>query len=158
MRVGTGFDIHRLGASRPLRLGGVEIPGSKGLVGHSDADCVLHAIADALLGAAGLPDIGHHFPDSDPAWRDADSADLLRAVVRMVGEAGYRVANVDTTILAERPKLSPHRDAMRARIAGVLGVEPSAVGVKATTLEALGALGRREGIACIACALLEESR
>jgi len=158
MRVGTGFDIHRLGASRPLRLGGVEIPGSKGLVGHSDADCVLHAIADALLGAAGLPDIGHHFPDSDPKWRDADSADLLRSVVRMVGEAGYRVANVDTTILAERPKLAPHRDAMRSRIAEVLGVDPAAVGVKATTLEALGALGRREGIACIASALLEESR
>ncbi len=156
MRVGTGFDIHRLGASRPLRLGGVEIPGSKGLVGHSDADCVLHAIADALLGAAGLPDLGHHFPDSDPKWRDADSALLLRKVLGLVEQAGYRVVNVDCTVLAERPKLAPHRDAMRARIAETLGVERSAVGVKATTLEELGALGRREGIACMAVALLEE--
>lgn len=125
-------------------------------MGHSDADCVLHAIADALLGAAGLADIGEHFPDSDEAYRNADSALLLGKVVAMVREAGYRVVNVDCTVLAERPKLAPHREAMRRRIGEILGID--AVGVKATTLEELGALGRREGIACMAAALLEERK
>ncbi|MHC4224196.1 MAG: 2-C-methyl-D-erythritol 2,4-cyclodiphosphate synthase, partial [Planctomycetota bacterium] len=117
MRVGTGYDLHRLGADRPLRLGGVEIPGGPGLVGHSDADCVLHAISDSLLGAASLGDIGQHFPDDDPAWKDADSGELMRRVAGMVREAGYSIVNVDCTVLAERPRLAPHRAAMRGRIA-----------------------------------------
>ncbi|MHC4957397.1 MAG: 2-C-methyl-D-erythritol 2,4-cyclodiphosphate synthase [Planctomycetota bacterium] len=155
MRVGYGFDLHRLGAERPLRLGGVEIPASPGLVGHSDADCVLHAVADALLGAASLGDIGQHFPDTDPAHKDADSAALLGEVVNRVASAGFQVGNVDFTVLAERPKLAPHRDAMRERVAGLLGVEPGAVGVKFTTMEGLGPIGAGEAIACHAVALLE---
>jgi 2-C-methyl-D-erythritol 2,4-cyclodiphosphate synthase len=157
MRVGIGFDLHRLGAERPLLLGGVEIPGSPGLVGHSDADCVLHAIADALLGAASLGDIGQHFPDTDPAYKDADSAALLGEVVNRVAAAGFQPGNVDCTVLAERPKLAPHRDAMRDRIAGLLGVEPGAVGVKFTTMEGLGPIGAGDAIACHAVALLENA-
>jgi 2-C-methyl-D-erythritol 2,4-cyclodiphosphate synthase len=156
MRVGVGFDLHRLGADRPLRLGGVEIPGSPGLIGHSDADCVLHAIADALLGAAARGDIGQHFPDDDPQFRDADSRDLLARVVGIVAQAGYGPKNVDCTVLAERPKLSPFRDEMRRTIAAAVGLTEDAVGVKFTTLEGLGALGRGEGIACHAVCLLEE--
>ena len=156
MRVGTGFDLHGLGSDRPLRLGGVEIPGSPGLVGHSDADCVLHAIIDALLGAAGLGDIGQHFPDTDPAYWNADSAELTRGVLAMVRDRGYAVGNVDCTVLAERPRLAPYREAMQARIAELLEIEPDAVGVKATTLEGLGPLGRGEGIACQAVCLLTE--
>jgi len=156
MRVGVGFDLHRLGADRPLRLGGVEIPGSPGLIGHSDADCVLHAIADALLGAAARGDIGQHFPDDDPQFRDADSRDLLARVVGIVAQAGYDPKNVDCTVLAERPKLSPFRDEMRRTIAAAVGLTEDAVGVKFTTLEGLGALGRGEGIACHAVCLLEE--
>jgi 2-C-methyl-D-erythritol 2,4-cyclodiphosphate synthase len=156
MRVGIGFDLHRLGADRPLRLAGIEIPGGPGLIGHSDADVVLHAIADALLGAAGLPDIGHYFPDDDEAHRDADSAGLLAAVVGHVREAGFAIGNVDCTVLAERPKLAPHRDAMRDRVAGVLGVAPGAVGIKFTTMEGLGPVGAGEAMACHAVCLLEE--
>jgi 2-C-methyl-D-erythritol 2,4-cyclodiphosphate synthase len=156
MRVGVGFDLHRTGADRPLRLGGVEIPGSPGLVGHSDADCVLHAIADALLGAAALGDLGDHFPDDDPRFRDADSSDLLARTVARVAEAGWHPVNVDCTVLAERPKLSPFRDEMRRTIAATLGLTGDAVGVKFTTLEGLGALGRGEGIACHAVCLLEK--
>lgn len=156
MRVGIGFDLHRLGADRPLRLGGIEIPGSPGLVGHSDADVVLHALADALLGAAGLADIGHYFPDDDARYRDADSAGLLAAVVGHVAEAGFRVGNVDCTVLAERPKLAPHREPMRGRIAELLGVAPGAVGVKFTTMEGLGPIGAGEAMACHAVCLLEE--
>jgi len=156
MRVGVGFDLHRTGADRPLRLGGVEIPGGSGLIGHSDADCVLHAIADALLGAAALGDIGEHFPDDDPQYRDADSRDLLARVVAIVAQAGYGPVNVDCTVLAEQPKLSPFRDEMRRTIAGVVGLTQDAVGVKFTTLEGLGALGRGEGIACHAVCLLEK--
>jgi 2-C-methyl-D-erythritol 2,4-cyclodiphosphate synthase len=156
MRVGVGFDLHRTGADRPLRLGGVEIPGGPGLIGHSDADCVMHAIADALLGAAALGDIGKHFPDDDPRYRDADSAGLLARVVGMVAEAGYGPVNVDCTVLAERPKLAPFRDEMRRTIAAAVGLKEDAVGVKFTTLEGLGALGRGEGIACHAVCLLEE--
>lgn len=155
MRVGTGYDFHRLGAEGPLLLGGVEIPGSPGLIGHSDADCVLHAIADALLGAAALGDIGQHFPDDDPRFRGADSALLLAEVVERVARAGYTTRNLDCTILAERPKLAPFRDAMQARIAGLVGVERDAVGVKFTTMEGAGAIGRGEGVACMAICLLE---
>jgi len=157
MRIGTGFDLHRLGAARPLRLGGVEIPGSPGLIGHSDADCVLHAIADALLGAAAMGDIGMLFPDTDPRWKDADSAGLLADVVSRLARAGLRAVQVDCTVLAEAPKISPHRDALRARIAGLLGIEPGRVGVKATTMEGLGPIGRREAIACQAVCLVEET-
>jgi 2-C-methyl-D-erythritol 2,4-cyclodiphosphate synthase len=156
MRVGVGFDVHRLGAARPLRLGGVEIPGSPGLIGHSDADCVLHAITDALLGAAALGDIGEHFPDDDPQYEDADSRDLLARAAGFVTQAGYVPVNVDCTVLAERPKLSPHRTEMRRTIAAAVGLNEDAVGVKFTTLEGLGALGRGEGIACHAVCLLEE--
>jgi 2-C-methyl-D-erythritol 2,4-cyclodiphosphate synthase len=159
MRVGFGFDIHRFGADRPLKLGGVEIPeGDEGLVGYSDADCLLHAIMDALLGAAGLGDIGEHFPDRDPAYRNADSGELLTKVSVMIARAGYRVVNVDATVLAEEPRLSPHRDAMRKRIAGLLTLPPDAVGVKFTTAEGLGAIGRVEGIACHAVCLIEKRR
>jgi 2-C-methyl-D-erythritol 2,4-cyclodiphosphate synthase len=158
MRAGIGFDVHRFGAKRPLRLGGVEIPGAKGLLGHSDADCLLHAVADALLGAAGLGDIGEHFPDTDPAYKGADSADLLARVSVLVARAGFQVVNVDATVLAEKPKLAPYRDAMRRRIAGVLSLPPDAVGVKFTTTEGLGAIGRGEGIASQAVCLLEKRR
>ncbi len=156
MRVGTGFDLHRMGADRPLILGGIEIEHDSGLIGHSDADCVLHAVADALLGAAALGDIGQHFPDTDPAYKDADSADLVKEVVSLVHENGYQVINVDCTVLAERPKLEPYRDAMQQRMAELLGIDAGAVGVKFTTLEGLGALGRGEGIACQAICLLDE--
>jgi len=158
MRIGIGFDVHRLGAPRPLRLGGVEIPGAPGLIGHSDADCLLHALADALLGAAGLDDIGEHFPDTDAAFKDADSAELLERVAGMVAHAGYRIANVDATVMAERPRLAPFRGAMRARIASILKIDDAAVSAKFGTLEGLGALGRGEGIACQAVCLLEEIR
>jgi 2-C-methyl-D-erythritol 2,4-cyclodiphosphate synthase len=150
MRVGIGFDLHRLGADRPLVLGGIEIPGSPGLIGHSDADCVLHAITDALLGAAGSGlDIGALFPDDDPQYKDADSA-LLLAQAR--AHVPGRIVNVDATILAEKPKLAPYRDAMRARIAEILGIEASAVGIKATTMEGLVPMA----ISCQAVALIEE--
>lgn len=156
MRVGVGFDVHRLGADRPLRLGGVEVPGSPGLIGHSDADCVLHAITDALLGAAALGDIGMHFPDDDPQYKDADSKDLLARAVGMVADAGWEAVNVDCTVLAEEPKLAPYRDEMRRTIGAAVGLTEDAVGVKFTTLEGLGALGRGEGIACHAVCLLAE--
>ena len=157
MRIGTGFDLHRLGADRPLRLGGVEIPGSPGLIGHSDADCVLHAITDALLGAAAMGDLGALFPDTDSRWKDADSARLLADVVALLRDSGLRAVQVDCTVLAEAPKLAPYRDAMRARIAAVLGIRPDHVGVKATTMEGLGPIGRREAIACQAVCLVEEA-
>jgi len=157
MRVGTGFDLHRLGAERPLILGGVAIEHDSGLLGHSDADCVLHALADALLGAAALGDIGQHFSDTDPAYADADSADLLEQVANLVRASGYQIINVDCTVLAERPQLAPYREAMRMRMAELLGIGAGAVSVKFTTLEGLGALGRGEGIACQAIALLDRS-
>jgi len=154
MRVGLGFDLHRLGADRPLLLGGVEIPGSPGLIGHSDADCVLHAITDALLGAAGTGlDIGALFPDDDPAYLNADSAELLKQTMRRVGG---QVENVDCMVLAERPKLAPHREAMRQRIADLLGIEVDRVGVKATTMEGLGPIGEGKAIACQAVILFRE--
>jgi 2-C-methyl-D-erythritol 2,4-cyclodiphosphate synthase len=154
-RAGIGIDSHALTAGRRLVLGGVEIPFDRGLAGHSDADVLAHAIIDALLGAAGLGDIGQHFPDSDPAYADADSMALLRTVVARVAEAGHAVAHVDATVLAERPRLAAHRDAIRASLAGGLGVAEGAVNVKATTGEGMGFVGRGEGIAALAVATLE---
>ena len=155
MRVGHGYDVHRLVEGRKLILGGVEIPWEKGLLGHSDADVLLHALMDAMLGAAALGDIGQHFPDSDERYAGADSLQLLAEVSRLLTEAGYRLFNVDCTILAQRPKLMPHVPAMRANIARVLGVEPDAVSVKATTEEGLGFTGDGSGIAAHAVVLIE---
>jgi 2-C-methyl-D-erythritol 2,4-cyclodiphosphate synthase len=157
IRVGQGFDVHALVPGRRLVIGGVEIPFERGLLGHSDADVLLHAITDAILGAAGLGDIGALFPDSDPQLRGADSRDLLRQAARQVHAAGWRVENVDATVIAERPKLAPHVVAMRAAIADCLGIGPQAVNVKGKTAEKLGALGRGEGIAAHAVVLLVRS-
>ncbi len=154
MRVGTGFDVHRFGGNGPLVLGGVPFPGETGLEGHSDADVVLHAAMDAILGAAALGDIGRHFPPGDPAWAGADSRVLSRSVRRMILDAGFHVENLDTTVLAESPKIGPKVEAMRGSIADCFGLPAARVGVKATTLETLGALGRGEGIGCQAVALL----
>ena len=155
MRVGHGYDVHRLVEGRKLILGGVEIPWEKGLFGHSDADVLLHALMDAMLGAAALGDIGQHFPASDERYAGADSLQLLAEVSRLLTEAGYRLVNVDCTILAQRPKLMPHVPAMRANIARVLGVELDAVSVKATTEEGLGFTGDGSGIAAHAVVLIE---
>lgn len=156
MRIGVGYDVHRLVAGRPLILGGVEIPHDKGLDGHSDADVLIHAIIDALLGAAALGDIGQHFPDTEEQWRGADSRELLRAVGERIAEAGYVVANIDATVVLQRPKLRPHIDAMRRVMAGLLGVEVQQVSVKATTGEKMGFVGREEGAAAHAVCLLRE--
>ena len=153
-RIGIGYDIHRTEAGRPLFLGGVEIPHDRGLLGHSDADVVLHAICDAMLGAAGLADIGELFPDTDPAYKDADSRELLRNVIRRIRDAGLGINNVDIIIHAERPKLGPHKARIRASVAELLSLPESAVGVKATTNEGLGEIGRGEAIACWAAVLL----
>lgn len=154
MRIGHGYDLHALADGRRLVLGGVEIPHDRGPIAHSDGDVLLHALADALLGAAALGDIGQHFPDTDPAFSGADSRVLLRRVVALVQAAGYAVANVDVTVLAQRPKLAPHRDAMRANMAADLGLDIDAVSVKATTTEGLGPVGRGEAIAAHAVCLL----
>jgi 2-C-methyl-D-erythritol 2,4-cyclodiphosphate synthase len=156
LRIGNGYDIHRLVPERPLILGGVTLkhPAGLGLDGHSDADVLVHALMDALLGALSLGDIGQHFPPDDERWRGADSLVLLEQVVALVTERGWQVLNVDTVVVAERPKLRPHIDAMRAAIAARMGLEPDLVGVKATTNETLGPTGREEGIACHAVALL----
>jgi len=154
VRVGHGFDVHALVAGRRLIVGGVEIPFERGLEGHSDADVLLHAITDAILGAAALGDIGRHFPDSDPAYRGADSRVLLREAARRVGAAGFAVGNVDATIIAQAPKMAPHIPAMVANIAADLGIETACVNVKAKTTERLGFTGRGEGIAAEAVALL----
>lgn len=156
MRIGQGYDVHRLVAERPLILGGIEIPYEKGLLGHSDADVLLHAISDALLGAAALGDIGAHFPDSDPAYRGADSAELLRAVGNLIRAAGYEIGNIDSTVVCQAPKLAPHIASMRARIAEVLALPVGAVSVKASTEEHMGFTGRGEGIAAHAVCLLTE--
>ena len=153
-RTGIGYDIHRFAPGRRLVLGGVEIPHELGLDGHSDADVLLHAIADAILGAAALGDIGQHFPPGDARFRDADSQDLLRESVRLARAAGWAPANIDATLLAEAPRIGPHVPLMRERITACLGLGPDAVGVKATTNETLGAIGRREGIAALAVATL----
>ncbi len=154
-RVGQGYDVHRLVLGRPLVLGGERIPSEVGLEGHSDADVLLHALGDALLGAAALGDLGEHFPPTDERWRGADSSDLLRRIVAKVEAADWRVVNCDLTMIAEAPRLAPHREAIRRNVARLLGVEPAAVGVKATSHEGLGALGRGEGIAALAVVLLE---
>lgn len=155
LRVGTGYDVHRLEAGRKLILGGVEIPFEKGLAGHSDADVLLHAIMDSLLGAAGLPDIGQQFPNTEPRYKDADSALLLARVLQLIREAGYaRVLNVDATIMAERPKLNPHVPEMKKRVAEILCIDIAAVNIKATTSEGLGFVGREEGIAAQAVCLI----
>ena len=157
MRVGLGVDVHAFAApeeGRRLVLGGVEIPSDRGLLGHSDADVLAHAITDALLGAAGLEDIGHYFPDTDERYRNADSIGLLREVRRLVGEP-WEVANVDAVVICERPKIRDHRDAMRKNLAAALGVEESRVGLRGTTTERLGFPGRGEGIAAQAVCLLE---
>ncbi|MFZ5555980.1 MAG: 2-C-methyl-D-erythritol 2,4-cyclodiphosphate synthase [Pseudomonadota bacterium] len=155
MRIGHGFDAHALVAGRPLIIGGVTIPFGCGLAGHSDADVLLHAVTDALLGAAGLGDIGRHFPDTDPAYRGADSRDLLREAARRLAAAGYRVVNVDATVIAEAPRMAPHVPQMVANIAQDLGVVAGAVNVKAKTTEKLGFTGRGEGIAAEAVALID---
>jgi len=155
MRIGIGFDVHAFAPGDHVVLGGVRIPHAAGVRAHSDGDVVLHALADALLGAIGAGDIGQHFPDSDPAWRGADSRKLLRHVVGLVTAAGYRVGNCDLTLIAEAPRLGPHREAMRANIAADLGIPAGAVSVKATTTERLGFTGRGEGIAAQAAVLLE---
>ena len=156
-RVGLGVDVHAFseaGIGRKLMLGGVEIPFGRGLVGHSDADVLAHAVTDALLGAAGLEDIGHYFPDTDERFKDADSIRLLREVRAIVGD-GWEVSNVDAVVVCERPKIRDHRDEMRENLAGALGIEPGRVGVRGTTSERLGFTGRGEGIAAQAVLLLE---
>lgn len=155
-RIGHGYDVHRLVEGRKLILGGVDIPWEKGLLGHSDADVLTHAVMDALLGAAGLGDIGKHFPDTDPAYTGADSLKLLEHVVGLLGERGFAVGNVDATILAQRPKLAPHIPLMRDNLAQVIGVDPGLVNVKATTEEGLGFTGSGEGMAAHAVALIEK--
>ncbi len=154
MRIGQGFDVHQLVIGRKLVIGGVDIPYEKGLLGHSDADVLLHAICDALLGAAALGDIGKHYADTDAEYEDIDSRILLRDVARQIREAGFRVGNVDATIIAQAPKMAPHIPQMVAHIAADLGIAPNAVNVKATTTEQLGYTGRGEGIAAQAVALL----
>jgi 2-C-methyl-D-erythritol 2,4-cyclodiphosphate synthase len=154
LRIGQGFDVHALVAGRKLVIGGVEIEHTHGLAGHSDADVLLHAICDALLGAAGLGDIGRHFPDSDPRYRGIDSRHLVRAVANLLREQGLDVVNIDSTIIAEGPRMAPHIEAMRANIAADLEIQPGDVNVKAKTAERLGALGRKEGIAAQAIALV----
>lgn len=157
IRIGNGYDIHRLVAERPLILGGVTIPHSKGLLGHSDADVLTHAIMDAMLGALSLGDIGRYFPPGDLQWAGADSLKLLAQVNQMILERGWQIGNLDTVIVAEKPKLKPHIAAMRSRLAAVLQLADDQVGVKATTNETLGPTGREEGIAAYAVALLVQS-
>lgn len=156
MRIGHGYDVHKLVSGRDLILGGVKIPHHLGLLGHSDADVLLHAVSDALLGAAGLGDIGKHFPDTDPKYKGADSLKLLEIVGVKVAEAGYRVSNIDVTVIAQRPKLRPHIETMERNIAGALNIDVSRVNVKATTEERLGFTGEELGMACHAVCLLEE--
>ena len=155
MRIGQGFDVHAFAAGRKLMIGGVEIPYSRGLEGHSDADVLLHAICDALLGAAGLGDIGQHFPDTDPKYSEIDSRMLLRDVAKKLEAQKLRVVNIDATILAQEPRMAPHMARMIGNIAGDLGIKPAAINIKATTTEGLGFVGRVEGIAAQAVALLD---
>ena len=156
MRIGHGYDVHRLVECRDLILGGVQIPYEKGLLGHSDADVLLHAVSDALLGAAAMGDIGKHFPDTDPAYKGADSLKLLEIVAQRVKNAGFSVSNVDVTMIAQAPKLRPYIDTMRQNIANAIGISVDRVNVKATTEEHLGFTGTGEGMACHAVCLLEE--
>ena len=156
MRIGHGYDVHKLVEGRDLIIGGVKIDHTVGLLGHSDADVLLHAVSDALLGAAGLGDIGKHFPDTDPQYKGADSLKLLGIVAQRVQEAGYRVSNIDVTMIAQRPKLRPHIAQMERNIAQAVGIDESRVNVKATTEEKLGFTGQELGMACHAVCLLEE--
>ena len=156
MRIGHGYDVHKLVEDRDLIIGGVKIEHTLGLLGHSDADVLLHAVSDALLGAAGLGDIGKHFPDTDPQYKGAYSLKLLEIVAQRVREAGYRVSNIDVTMIAQRPKLRPHIEQMERNIAGAVGVDASRINVKATTEERLGFTGQELGMACHAVCLLEE--
>ena len=153
-RIGFGYDVHQLVEGRPLILGGVHIPSDKGLAGHSDADCLTHAIADAIFGSLALPDIGHYFPPSDPKWKDMNSLDILKKACDEVSAHGYKVLNIDTTLIAEEPKLAPHRAKIGTSLAATLGIPENCVGVKATTHEKIGAMGRQEGIAAHAVALI----
>ena len=155
MRIGNGFDVHPLVTGRPLILGGVNIPHDRGLAGHSDADVLLHAIADAVLGALALGDIGKHFPDTDPQWRGADSRALLRHVFALAFNSGWEIGNVDATVIAQAPKIAPHVMAMRANLASDLNCDETRISVKATTTEKLGFTGREEGIAALATVLLQ---
>jgi len=154
MRIGIGYDVHALAAGRPLVIGGVTVPHSRGLAGHSDADVLLHAICDALLGALALGDLGMHFPDTDPRWKGADSRTLLRHVMSLVRARGYAVANLDATVIAQAPKLAPFIQAMRDNVAADVGCDTSCVSIKATTTERLGFAGREEGIAAEAVVLV----
>ncbi len=155
MRIGHGYDVHRFQEGRRLFLGGIEIPSDKGLLGHSDADVLLHAVSDALLGAAALGDIGKHFPDTDNSFKDIDSKILLKRVVEAIGEKGYTVVNIDATVIAQRPKLAPYIENMRSCIASVCNIAADCVNVKATTEEKLGFTGREEGISAHAVCLIE---
>lgn len=157
-RVGIGFDAHRFVDGRALLLGGVRIDHPRGLEGWSDADALLHAIADAILGAAALGDIGRHFPPSDPAWRNADSRRILATAVALAAREGWSVVNVDGTVLAEAPRIAPHAEAMRRSIADACGIDPDSVSIKATTMEGLGFVGREEGIAAMAVAMLSRGK
>jgi 2-C-methyl-D-erythritol 2,4-cyclodiphosphate synthase len=158
MRIGQGFDVHQLVADRRLVLGGVEIPFERGLEGHSDGDALLHAVADAILGAIGAGDLGRHFPSSDERWRGADSGKILAKVVAMMSEAGFSIENVDATIIAQAPRLAPYQEAMHENLASLLGISPSRVNLKLTSTDKLGAIGRGEGIAGMAVVLLEEAK
>jgi 2-C-methyl-D-erythritol 2,4-cyclodiphosphate synthase len=156
MRIGTGYDVHQLVKGRKLVLGGVTIPFEKGLLGHSDADVLVHAVCDALLGAAGLGDIGSHFPDTDPRFKDISSIKILSKTVEMLNAKGFRVINVDSTIMAEAPKISPYKAEMQKNISRIIEIEPDCVNVKATTFETLGMIGKGEGIAACCVALIEQ--
>lgn len=156
MRIGMGYDVHRLVEGRKLVLGGVTIPFEKGLLGHSDADVLIHAVCDALLGAAGLGDIGLHFPDSDPKWKDMSSLKILSRTYELVNHKGFKIINLDSTILAEAPKISPYKETMEKNIARAIEIEPEDVNVKGTTFETLGMIGRGEGIAAICVALIDK--
>ncbi len=158
MRAGTGYDVHRLSEGRPLIIGGVNIPYERGLLGHSDADVLLHAIMDAILGAAALGDIGKHFPDTDERYAGADSMELLRTVGELISKKGFRVGNIDATVIAQKPKLRPYIDTMTGNIASALGIDVDQVNVKATTEEGLGFTGSGEGIAAQAICILTEER
>lgn len=158
VRVGVGYDSHRFAPGRPLKLGGVLIPSDVGLLGHSDADAICHAVTDAILGAAGLGDIGEMFPDTDPANKDRDSIKMLEAAVKRIATAGYRVNQVDVSVVAESPRIAPHRERIRARLASALGIDSASVSVKGKSNEGMGWIGRKEGLACIAVATLRGNR
>ena len=154
IRIGNGYDIHQLAAGRPLILGGIEIPHSLGLLGHSDADVLIHAVMDALLGALGMGDIGHYFPPNEPKWKGADSTVLMKQVGEIISSQGWKVGNIDSTVVAEQPKLKPHLKSMRQAIAQTLDIEIEQISIKATTNEQLGPVGREEGICAYAVVLL----